>query len=383
MKISRRNFLKTSALTSLYFAGFGIPSLANSKSKKNLVIIMLRGGMDGLCAIPIKGDKDFEKMRSKINLDRTLSLTSDFDLHPALETFKNLWDKNESAAVHATNIPYTGRSHFDGQNLMESGGKIPYQEKTGWLGRGMKIAGLSGNGLALALPMPLLIRGVPMNNNYFPVGHKLPYPTTLQIIQNAYKEYDEKLLYENLEIVRTRKLSNTGSDKAWILATNAGTELSRPDGPRVAVFEVDGFDTHAAQGATNGAHADCLSDYDSIVRSLKSSMTKDAFDNTLILTLTEFGRTIKQNSSNGTEHGYGSAILMAGGLLKKAQVYTDWPGLKRKELFEGRDLNSTIDARSIYASAMSTVFDVDFKRIQKEVFWGDELQNYSDRLFKS
>ena len=382
MKISRRNFLKTSALTSLYFAGFGIPSLANSKSKKNLVIIMLRGGMDGLCAIPIKGDKDFEKMRSKINLDRTLPLTSEFDLHPALETFKNLWDKNESAAVHATNIPYTGRSHFDGQNLMESGGKIPYQEKTGWLGRGMKIAGLSGNGLALALPMPLLIRGVPMNNNYFPVGHKLPYPTTLQIIQNAYKEYDEKLLYENLEIVRTRKLSNTGSDKAWILATNAGTELSKPDGPRVAVFEVDGFDTHAAQGATNGAHADCLSDYDSIVRSLKSSMTKDAFDNTLILTLTEFGRTIKQNSSNGTEHGYGSAVLMAGRLVKKAQVHTDWPGLKRKELFEGRDLNSTIDARSIYASAMSVVFDLDFKKITKEVFWGEDLQNLSDKLFK-
>ncbi len=382
MKITRRDFLKASAITSLYLAGFSGASLANPKSKKNLVIVMLRGGMDGLCAIPIKGDKDFEKMRSKINLDRTLTLTSDFDLHPALETFKSLWDKNQSAAVHATNIPYTGRSHFDGQNLMESGGKIPYQEKTGWLGRGMKIAGLTGNGLALALPMPLLIRGVPMNNNYFPVGYKLPYPSILKSIQEAFIEYDEKLLSENLEIVRTRKLSNTASDKSWILATNAGTELSRPDGPRVAVFEVDGFDTHAAQGATNGAHADCLSDYDNIVRSLKSSMTKDAFDNTLILTLTEFGRTIKQNSSNGTEHGYGSAILMAGGLLKKAQVHTDWPGLKRKELFEGRDLNSTIDARSIYASAMSTVFEVDFNRIQKEVFWGDNLKNYSDKLFK-
>jgi uncharacterized protein (DUF1501 family) len=382
MKITRRDFLKASAITSLYLAGFSGASLANSGSKKNLVIVMLRGGMDGLCAIPIKGDKDFEKMRSKINLDRTLTLTSDFDLHPALETFKSLWDKNQSAAVHATNIPYTGRSHFDGQNLMESGGKIPYQEKTGWLGRGMKIAGLTGNGLALALPMPLLIRGVPMNNNYFPVGYKLPYPSILKSIQEAFIEYDEKLLSENLEIVRTRKLSNTASDKSWILATNAGTELSRPDGPRVAVFEVDGFDTHAAQGATNGAHADCLSDYDNIVRSLKSSMTKDAFDNTLILTLTEFGRTIKQNSSNGTEHGYGSAILMAGGLLKKAQVHTDWPGLKRKELFEGRDLNSTIDARSIYASAMSTVFEVNFKRIQKEVFWGDNIKNYSDKLFK-
>ena len=383
MKITRRDFLKTTALTSLYFAGFGAPGYTNSGTKKNLVVVMLRGGMDGLCALPIKGDKNFEKLRSKINLDRTLSLSNDFDLHPALKTFKSLWDQNQSAAVHATNIPYTGRSHFDGQNLMESGGKIPYQEKTGWLGRGMKIAGLTGNGLALALPMPLLIRGVPMNNNYFPVGHKLPYPSTLKIIQEAYKQYDEKLLSENLEIIQTRELSNTTSDESWVLASNAANELSKPDGPRVAVFEVDGFDTHAAQGGTNGAHADCLSDYDNIVRSLKSSMTKEAFDNTLILTLTEFGRTIKQNSSNGTEHGYGSAVLMAGGLVKKAQVHADWPGLKRKELFEGRDLNSTIDARSIYASAMSTVFDLDFKRIQKDVFWGENLQNLSDKLFKA
>ena len=382
MKITRRDFLKTTALTSLYFAGFGAAGYANSGTKKNLIVIMLRGGMDGLCAIPIKSDKNFEKLRSKIKLDKTLSLTSDFDLHPALKTFKSLWDQNQSAAVHATNIPYTGRSHFDGQNLMESGGKIPYQEKTGWLGRGMKIAGLTGNGLALALPMPLLIRGVPMNNNYFPVGHKLPYPSTLKMIQDAYKQYDEKLLSENMEIIQTRELSNTSSDNSWVLASNAANELSKLDGPKVAVFEVDGFDTHAAQGATNGAHADCLSDYDNIIRSLKSSMTKESFDNTLILTLTEFGRTIKQNSSNGTEHGYGSAVLMAGGLVKKAQVHTDWPGLKRKELFEGRDLNSTIDARSIYASAMSTVFDLDFKRIQKDVFWGENLQNLSDKLFK-
>ena len=382
MRISRRDFLKTTALTSLYFAGFGGISSANAGTKKNLVIVMLRGGMDGLCAIPVKGDKNFEKLRSKINLDRTLKLTSDFDLHPALKTFKNLWEQNQSAAVHATNIPYTGRSHFDGQNLMESGGKIPYQEKTGWLGRGMKIAGMTGNGLALALPMPLLIRGVPMNNNYFPVGHKLPYPSTLKMIQEVYKEYDEKLLSENLEIIQTRELSNTSTDSSWVLASNAANELSKVNGPRVAVFEVDGFDTHAAQGATNGAHADCLSDYDNIVKSLKSSMSKEAFDNTLILTLTEFGRTIKQNSSNGTEHGYGSAILMAGGLVKKAQVHTDWPGLKRKELFEGRDLNSTIDSRAIYASAMSTVFDIDFKKITKDVFWGENLPSLSDKLFK-
>ena len=382
MKFNRRDFLKTTALTSLYFAGFGSPTFATDGPKKNLVVIMLRGGMDGLCAIPVKGDKNFEKLRSKINLDKTLQLTSDFDLHPALKTFKRLWDQNLGAAVHATNIPYTGRSHFDGQNLMESGGKIPYQVKTGWLGRGMKIAGLTGEGLALALPMPLLIRGVSMNNNYFPVGDKLPSKTTLGLIQQAYKDYDEKLLGETLKIVMTRDLKNSGSDENWSLASNAGEQLSKPNGPRVAVFEVDGFDTHAAQGATNGAHADCLSDYDRIISGLKQAMTKEAFNNTLIITLTEFGRTIKQNSSNGTEHGYGSAIFLAGGLVKKAQVHTDWPGLKKKELFEGRDLNSTIDARSVYASAMSTVFDIDFKLIQKEVFWGDDLQNLSEKLFK-
>ena len=121
---------------------------------------------------------------------------------------------------------------------------------------------------------------------------------------------------------------------------------------------------------------------DEIIQNLKVYL-KEAYKDTLILTVTEFGRTIAQNGGNGTEHGYGTALFMAGGLLKKSQVYSDWPGLKRKELYQGRDLNATIDARSVYASAMSTVFDLDFNRIQKEVFFGDKLQNLSDKLFKA
>ena len=382
LKINRRDFLKSTAITSLYFAGFGLPSLANTGPKKNLVIIMLRGGMDGLCALPVKGDKKFEKLRSKIKLDKTLSLTSDFDLHPALKTFKSLWDKNLASAVHATSIPYTGRSHFDGQNLMQSGGKVPYAIKTGWLGRGMKTAGLTGNGLALSLPMPLLIRGVPMNDNYYPAGKRMPGQDILQIINNEFDTYSEKSLSETLKVVRKRKDGGYGHTENSALSLNAGKQLSKIDGPKVAVFEVGGFDTHAAQGSTNGAHADCLKEYDRIVKGLEASMGNE-FKNTLVLTLTEFGRTIKQNSSNGTEHGYGTAVLMSGGLIKKAEIHADWPGLKKKELFEGRDLKSTIDARSIYASAMATVFEVDFKKIQKEVFWGDDLQNLSDKLFKA
>ena len=162
----------------------------------------------------------------------------------------------------------------------------------------------------------------------------------------------------------------------------AGTLMREPDGPRVAVFEVGGFDTHAAQGGVHGTHSDCLKDMDLIFATLKKRL-KEEFDNTLIVTLTEFGRTIKQNSGLGTEHGYGSAIFMGGGLLKQSQVYTDWPGLKNKELFQGRDLNSTIDSRSVYASAMSTVFDIDFNTIKEKVFWGEDLQNLSDKLFKA
>ena len=381
MKINRRDFLKTTAMTSLYFAGFGLPSFA-SQNKKNLVVIMLEGGMDGLCAVPVKDDKNFQKLRSKINLDKTLALTSDFDLHPALENFKSLWDQNNASVFHATSIPYKERSHFEGQNLMMTGGRVPYKHKTGWLGRGMKLAGLKGNGLALSLPMPLLIRGVPLNDNYYPIKSSLPNKGLLNIIEGEFEQYSENDLSATLSMVKKRKFNSYAGQNNSSLAREAGQQLSDPNGPRVAVFQVGEFDTHAAQGGVHGTHADCLREYDQILRGLKASMGS-AFKDTLILTLTEFGRTIKQNGGNGTEHGYGTAVLMAGGLIKKSEVHADWPGLKKKELFQGRDLNATVDARSIYASAMSTVFDLDFKRIQKEVFWGEDLQNLSDKLFKA
>ena len=381
MKINRRDFLKTTAMTSLYFAGFGLPSFA-SQNKKNLVVIMLQGGMDGLCAVPVKDDKNFQKLRSKINLDKTLELTSDFDLHPALENFKSLWDQNNASVFHATSIPYKERSHFEGQNLMMTGGRVPYKHKTGWLGRGMKLAGLKGNGLALSLPMPLLIRGVPLNDNYYPIMSSLPNKGLLNIIEGEFEQYSENDLSATLSMVKKRKFNSYAGQNNSSLAREAGKQLSDPNGPRVAVFQVEEFDTHAAQGGVHGTHADCLREYDQILRGLKASMGS-AFKDTLILTLTEFGRTIKQNGGNGTEHGYGTAVLMAGGLIKKSEVHADWPGLKRKELFQGRDLNATVDARSIYASAMSTVFDVEFERIKKDVFWGEDLQNLSDKLFKA
>ena len=387
MKISRRDFLKGSA-TTLFLAGFNLPALAAASKKKNLVVIMLRGGMDGLCAVPVIGDKNFEKRRKNILIENTIKLNSDFALHPRLKGFNECWKENTGSIIHATSIPYTQRSHFEGQNLMETGGRVAYQEKTGWVGRAMKLAKLQGDGLALSLPMPLLLRGVPKNNNYFPASGSLPRKETLDLLRSVYAESSEDELLEMMDFIKKRKdeqmMSGTtghGKRKNKNLAKQAAVYLRKADGPRVAVFEVNGFDTHAAQGGVDGTHTKCLVEMDDIIKNLKENL-KEAYKDTIILTVTEFGRTIKQNGGNGTEHGYGTAIFMAGGLLKKSQVYTDWPGLKRKEMHEGRDLNATIDARSVYASAMSSVFDLDFKRIQKDVFWGEDLQNLSDKLFK-
>ena len=379
MKITRRDFLKGTA-TTLFLAGFNLPALASNSKKKNLVVIMLRGGMDGLCAVPVIGDKNFEKRRKSILIENTIKLNSDFALHPRLIGFNKCWNDNTGSIVHAASIPYTQRSHFEGQNLMESGGRTPYKEKTGWVGRAMKLANLQGDGLALSLPMPLLLRGIPKNNNYFPGRGKLPRERTLELLRSVYAESSEDELLEMMNYIKKRKneemmggTMSHGKRENKNLARQAATYLRKSDGPRVAVFEVNGFDTHAAQGGVDGTHTKCLVEMDEIINNLKDNL-QEAYKDTIILTVTEFGRTIKQNGGNGTEHGYGTAIFMAGGLLKKSQVHTDWPGLKRKEMYEGRDLNATIDARSVYASAMSTVFDLDFKRIQKDVFWGEDYK---------
>ncbi len=382
MNCTRRNFL-IGASSTLFFSGF-YPKISFANiEKKNLIIISLRGGMDGLTAVPVIGDKRLKKLRKQLILENTLKLNSDFALHPKLEFFHKLWEEDKAAFVHATNIPYTGRSHFDGQNLMETGAHTPYQEKTGWLGRGLLASEIIGKGLAISLPMPLLLRGVPQNNNFFPspdyVQTKL-----IDAIHNEFSGDHNELIKSTLSTIKKRPLSMqiaTNSQDRNNLAREAAKQLKDPNGPRVAVFELDGFDTHTAQGGNNGAHADELEEVNNIVKILYKNLGS-SFDNTLILTLTEFGRTIKQNGGYGTEHGYGSAILMAGGLLKKSQVYTDWPGLKKKNLFEGRDLNSTIDARAVYNSAMSICFNKDPEFLKREVFWGDDLPDLTQDLFK-
>ena len=376
--ITRRQFLAGSMTVTL----LGSPlfsAIAEQKKKRNLIIISLRGGMDGLSAVP-PIDPALEKHRPDIMVRKTLPLTSDFTLHPSLKNFHVAWKENKAAVVHSTNIPYKMRSHFEGQDLMESGGHKPFAEHTGWLGRGLEAAGLEG--LAIALPMPLILRSKAHLDNYFPTRLSSPSPNIMKKISETYP--DDTKLKSTIERVMMRPysmLSGSGSRKAYRLAETAGKELAKADGPRVAVFDINGFDTHAAQGGSNGEHADKLYNLDRIFGQLRTHLGS-AFKDTLIITLTEFGRKIEQNGGNGTEHGYGTAVLMMGGLIKDAKIYADWPGLNRKNMFEGQDLNATIDARSIYCSAMAMAFDTDFEKLQRQVFWNDPLLNLQDKLFR-
>ena len=379
MSVTRRDFI--AGFASLSLLGAPIFNVrAAGMAKKNLVVVMLRGGMDGLTAIQ-PNDRRMEKVRPDILVQGVKKLTSDFNLHPRLRSFMSCWQEGKASVVHATSIPYQMRSHFDGQNLMESGGHTPYADKTGWLGRGIEAAELGG--LAISLPMPLILRGNHAPDNFYPTWLTLPSGTDLDLIEQSYT--DGSALADVMAKVRARPVSmmqQIGNNDAHELAVIAAQELQREDGPRVAVFDIGGFDTHAAQGGEDGEHGEKLGDFDKVLAALKQGLGQ-SFDDTLILTLTEFGRKVEQNGGYGTEHGYGTAILMAGGLLKRAQIHADWPGLARKDLYEGQDLNATIDARSVYCSAMAYCFDSDFNTMRRKAFFNDDLTDLTDALFKT
>ena len=380
MSVSRRVFLSGSAslivTTPMISRAFG-----STSSKKNLIVVMLRGGMDGLTAVPYIGNNILKKARPDIGVHKPIQITSDFALHPQLKKFKKLWDENKASIFHATSIPYTGRSHFEGQYLMESGGTVPHYDKTGWLGRALET--VNKKSLSISLPMPLILRGGRDLDNFMPSANRLPDDETLKILAADYHE--DEVLSNVLRTIRKRPIammqtSKNSSQDIIRLAKIAGQQLSKFDGPSVAVFDIAGFDTHADQGGNNGQHAKKLKQFDQIIGTLEDELSS-TFEDTIIVSLTEFGRTIDQNGGSGTEHGYGSAILMAGGLLPKSKIIGDWPGLEKKNLFEGRDLNSSIDARAVYASILARVLDSDHKYVVKKAFFNANLPDMTQRIF--
>ena len=377
--LTRREFLKASG-ASLFLAGLPMPGYTKDKPPGTISVIVLEGGMDGLTAVPPFGDPNLLKMRKNLVSENYLKLNSFFGLHPSFKYFAGLMAKNNAAVIHATNFPYTLRSHFEGQNLMQGAGLAPFSEKTGWLGRALDLAKTPGR--AMSLDMPLILRGSNENDNFYPASILKSGDLITNLIQNIsmthegdgaenFKKVQQKSTQSNVIVPR---------DHAS-LARYAGKVMSQEGGPLASVIKVDQFDTHANQGAEeNGQHGTQLAIIDDIIAGYKDGLG-DAWDQSIILTLTEFGRTVSENGTRGSDHGYGSAGLLAGGAITKSNIISQWPGLSKSEQFEQRDLMSTIDYRSVCAACIEKSLGLDHDLIAEKVFFTPKLPRLYDYIF--
>ena len=377
--LTRREFLKVSG-ASLFLAGLPLPGFTKDKPPGTISVIMLEGGMDGLTAVPPFGDPNLLKMRKDLTSTNFLKLNSFFGLHPSFQYFAGLMAQNNASVVHATNFPYVLRSHFEGQNLMQGGGLSPFSETTGWLGRALDLAKTPGR--SLSLDMPLLLRGNNENDNFYPASIKSSGDLMTKLINTISMSHNqnEAEIFAKVSKKSTQKGVNIPRDPAS-LAKFAGKAMSQEGGPLASVIKVDQFDTHARQGAEeDGHHGVQLTVVDDIIAGLKEGLG-DAWNTSIVLTLTEFGRTVEVNGSNGTEHGYGSAGLLAGGAITKSRVISQWPGLSKFEQFDKRDLMATIDYRSVCAACIEKALGLDHDLIASNVFYTPKLPRVYDLIF--
>ena len=376
--MKRRNFLKGS-LGTLYMMASPNMAFPDVKlSEKRLLVVLLRGGLDGLAAVPPLADKNLSKIRKDVLVQGANDLDGFFGIHPNLKFLENEYHSGNAAFVHATSFPYTGRSHFDGQNIMETGSEQAYAVTSGWVGRAMNAAGFSS--LAVSLPIPIILRGNEVNSNYFPTNFSKATKKEYAEVEKMWKS--DSQLNGMLKDISSRDTMKHGRGDTIELVGFAASQMHKPNGPRVGLLEIDGFDTHALQGNEQGEHAELLEDLDNILRCFKERMGP-LYDDTAIVTVTEFGRTAFENGTQGTDHGWGSSMILAGGLVNGKQVVSDWPGLSKRNLFEDRDLKMTIDARDIYAEVVKTVFDLEDDVISEHVFLGYKPEKYYGLLKKT
>lgn len=362
--MDRRHFLRrTGELAALTLAARPSAWASADTQAPRLLVVMLRGGMDGLAAVPPVGDPDYAGLRPTIAVRQTLRLDGSFGLHPALPQLHRLWGEGQLALVHSTGFGYTGRSHFEGQDIMQSGLAKPYTSASGWVGRAMQAAQVGG-GVAISIPMPLILRGNPASSTQFPNWMPVPPPLVTEALATVWNR--DPLLAPLAPVIRdeSRRLRQLGSMRPDFntarslpeLGRLAAEEMRAPDGPRVGLIDfTHGFDTHASQGGDSGSHADQLGLLDRLVGTFKTHMGP-AWDHAVVVTVTEFGRTVAENGTTGTDHGVGTCCFLAGGLVRESRVYAQWQGLRKPQLFEERDLPATIDIAAVYARVVERVF---------------------------
>jgi uncharacterized protein (DUF1501 family) len=381
------------------FAWTQLPKLARAEGRDpRLLVIVLRGALDGLGAVAPVGDPDWVGLRGDraLLLDgKTPALPLDgfFALNPAMPNLHRLYKAQQASIVHAVATPYRDRSHFDGQDVLESGIARPGAVDTGWLNRALgalasdgRVNPGGGRALGVGAVTPLVVRGRAPVMSWVP-QQLLPAGADTQArLLDLYQHTDPKLAVALDARIRLAALGGAGgldamSDAATLAppgiarvrayfaeaAGTAGRFLARADGPRVGAMGFVGWDTHINEGASAGQLANLLGALDGALAAVETSMG-EAWRETVVAVITEFGRTARINGTDGTDHGTGTVAFLAGGALRGGRMVADWPGLKGAQLYEERDLKPTTDLRSVLKGLLRDHLRVEASVLAGSVF---------------
>ena len=398
-RLHRRQLLRGAAALGLGgwapLAGLSLAGAAQAGGPR-LVLVILRGGLDGLSAVPAIGDPAFADARGALGrfAQPTLPLDGLLALHPALAGLHTMYQAKELLVVHATGLPYRERSHFDAQQVLESGGERPFALDTGWLGRAL--AGSGGKGMAFQSAVPLALRGHADVDTWAPSARPDPSGDLVARLERLY--VDDAPLAAALTRARalrgdmpaaaqapavggmaggatnTAAAGNTSRAAPVTLARQAAGFLAKPDGPLAAVLELGGWDSHANQANDPGPLANNLRLLDALLGALREGLTTpaagDTWARTAVLVVTEFGRTVAINGTQGTDHGSGGAAFVLGGAVRGGRVVSDWPGLAPAQRHEGRDLRITTDLRAVFKTVLVQHLGVPAARVVQQVLPG-------------
>ncbi len=357
----RRSFLGAGVAGAVFAALSPRMAFAKAETDKRFVFIIQRGAADGLGIVAPVGDPAFVGARGDLATDfaGAPKLDSMFALHPAMASVKALYGQKQALVAHAVASPYRDRSHFDGQNVLESGGTGAYQLKDGWMNRLLGVLPpTQAKAIAVSATVPLALRGAHEVASYAPSSLPQASDDLMQRVSMLY-EGDSQLHALWSEAMGTRALTGDlaagGGANAAATGALAARLMAPANGARIAMIETGGWDTHTGQRARLGAQ---LKGLDAMIGALQTGLGP-LWSDTLVLVATEFGRTVAVNGTGGTDHGTGSSAMLLGGAVRGGRVLADWPGLAPTALFEGRDLRPTLQLDAFIGGAVAGHFGVE------------------------
>jgi len=390
---SRRELLLGSGVL---FAWAHMPKVALAEGRDpRLLVIILRGALDGLAAVSPVGDPGWVALRGEkgLALDGlmpALPLDNFFALNPAMPNLHAMYQAKQALIVHAVATPYRERSHFDGQDVLESGVNSPGSSDSGWLNRALAALDADRHvtppkqAFAVGPVTPLVVRGPAPILSWTPSHMPPAGQDTVMRLLDLYRHTDPVLARALEERVGLAAIAGAGGTqmqqsqmgkgagaavRAYFenAAGAAAKFMSREEGPRVGALAFDGWDTHANEGTTNGRLAALLGALDGALGAVQSGMGS-TWGDTVVVVTTEFGRTAKINGTDGTDHGTATVALLAGGAVKGGRIVADWPGIRDIDLYEGRDLKPTTDLRAVLKGVLRDHLRLDERRLAAEVF---------------